>query len=103
MEIRSLSNQRGVFVVKYLGAIVAAACVASLVGVLWMHTHPDMAQVATTFAAPSLASAPMAPTGSSSPASFLRAPTGDPSLPSLEATMSRPDAAAEQTESAPTF
>ncbi|MFO1414100.1 MAG: hypothetical protein U1F10_09415 [Burkholderiales bacterium] len=69
-------------------AVVASLCVMGLASLMWVHSG-----------VPLQADEPSARAES---ADFLRAPTTDPSLPGLDATVNRQDAAADPAP-APTF
>jgi hypothetical protein len=74
-------------------AIVASLCVLGLASLMWFHSGA----IATTDEPAAAPPAAAPDTGS------LRAPTTDPSLPSLDATFARKDDAAADQAPAPTF
>ena len=76
------------------GAVVATLYVLGLASLLFLHNEPNVV---------SSAIAPAAPTVVSSATAYLHAPTSDPSLPSLEATLSRLENAPVDETPAPTF
>ena len=78
--------------------LVAALCVLGLVGLTLFH-FDDGGGFANRFAKATLpdTDGPVANSG------FLRAPTSDPSLPSLEATFPRKDITPADEAPAPTF
>ncbi len=75
-------------------AVVATLCVLGLASLMWLHSGPAGGLSDVLAEAPPPASAT---TGS------LHAPTSDPSLPSLEATLSRKDLEPADAPAAPTF
>lgn len=96
---------------KSLGAVVATACVAGFVGLIWLNTHmaADHTGSVTTgptpFASlePPIVDAAATASRTSSTTGYLHAPTSDPSLPSLEATFSKASVSADADEPAPSF
>lgn len=87
-------NQEGASARRSARAVVATLCVLGLASLMWLHSGPAGGLADALAEAPSSASNS---TGS------LHAPTSDPSLPSLEATLSRPDAEPADAPAAPTF
>lgn len=75
-------------------AVLATLCVLGLASLMWLHSN------APGGVADAIAESAPPPSGASG---FLHAPTGDPSLPSLEATLSRTDLEPADTPAAPTF
>jgi hypothetical protein len=88
MQSRTQLDAKGAATANTLRTVIAAMFVLGITSLVWLHTapadvHKDAAPVAT-------------------PQSFLHAPSGDPSLPSLEATFARMPASPEEPP-APTF
>ena len=79
-------------------ALVAALCVLGLVGLTLFHFDDGGGFASRLTKATSPEN-----NGPVANSSFLRAPAGDPSLPSLEATFSRKDATPADEAPAPTF
>ncbi len=75
------------------GAVVATLYVLGLASLLFLHNGPNGVSSAVAPTAPIVADAP----------AYLHAPTSDPSLPSLEATLSRLENAPADEAPAPTF
>ncbi|MBK9115197.1 MAG: hypothetical protein IPM22_06055 [Betaproteobacteria bacterium] len=87
-------NTEGASATRSARAVVATLCVLGLASLMWLHSGPSGGPADALAEAPPPASAT---TGS------LHAPTSDPSLPSLEATMSRNDVEPADAPAAPTF
>ena len=87
-------NQEGASARRSARAVVATLCVLGLASLMWLHSGP------TGGLADALAEA--SPNAGATTGS-LHAPTSDPSLPSLDATMSRKDLEPADAPAAPTF
>lgn len=87
-------NQEGASASRSARAVVATLCVLGLASLMWLHSGPSGSL------ADALAEAPPPASGATG---SLHAPTSDPSLPSLEATLSRPDAEPADAPAPPTF
>lgn len=99
MRNRSRLDREGGALSNSRRALVAALFILGLTSLVWLHRQPAgvvLDEFGTNAATPTEATMP------ASRQSYLHAPTSDPSLPSLEATFSRAQAAPDDV-AAPTF
>jgi hypothetical protein len=99
MHDRFEIDREGAAKANSVRAFVATLCVLGLASLMWLHsgTMGELSDSATTVPP---AAADAADTQHNA---YLHAPTGDPSLPSLEATFAHKDAAPTGEPAAPTF